>query len=265
MVLYVCTGVPPHCPSLPHSPSVQSSPLSPAANALAGIQPPHPLPGRAVRDMSPHPTHKDSFTLDREQPVAGTLDTDYSEEVCSSEGCAGNLSPMADLSPDAFSDDKTAADHPANPLFPDYSVLLLKNLYPKQPSSTGPPHSGSSVSVSAADTTEPPAAASLEWDEVFSDRDRPASVAGDGSEVPSEKMGGVRGGGGPGKVCTSSSVSQPSAAEGPLTPLSPSLPKFLHLCVSCGANHSFTPMVGGVCIPGQQFKEDFWFAIPDDR
>ena len=264
MVLYAL-GLPLTVPPSPLPlPLVPPSPLSPAANALSGIQPPHPLPGRVVRDTSPHPTHKDSFTLDREQPVAGTLDTSNFEEDCSSEGCAGNLSPMADPSPDAYSDDKTAADHPANPLFPDYSVLLLKNLYPKQPqpSSTGPPHSGSSVS--AADTSEPPVAALLGRDEVFSDTNRPTSLAGGGSEVPSEKMGGVGGGGGPGKVRTASS-SQPSAARGPLSPLSPSLPKFLHLRVSCEANHSFTPMVGGVCIPGRQFKEDFWFAIPDDR
>ena len=237
--------------------------MSPAASVLSSIRPPHPLPGRAVRDTSPHPTHEDSFTLDRQQPVAGTLDISHSDECHQSEDCGVDSSPMDDPFTDDLPDDEAAANQPANPLLPDYPVLLLKNLYPK-PASKRSPRSGSAVASPDEKTDGPePLAVSVEGEEVFGDGEgsRPLTGSeGKGQGVQVDRADS----GGPQNTDRSTALLQ-SAVEGRLMPCSSSLPKFLHICVSCKDNPSFTPMVHGVCIPGQHFRGDFWFAIPDDK
>lgn len=237
------------------------SPLSPVVSVLSSIQPPHPIPGRAVRDTSPHPAHEDSPPLDREQPVAGILDASQSEECLQSEGCDRDSPPTADSLTDDLSLEKTAAAQPANPLLPDYPTLLLKNLYPKPPSRGDPPSKSAEAAPSQRrDSTETPGS----LDEVFGGGEGPTLSTGGEREVPADKMDRAGDGGGP-QCIRLSTVSQQSTVESPLVPLSPGLPKFLHLRVSCEGELSFTPMVRGVSIPGQHFKDDVWFAIPDDR
>lgn len=99
---------------------------------------------------------------------------------------------------------------------------------------------------------------------MFGDGEGLNPLAGSESKGPGVKVDRVDSSGGP-QNTGRSTVLQQSAVEGTLMPCTSSLPKFLHICVSCKANHSFTPMVHGVSIPGRHFKDDFWFAVPDDK
>lgn len=155
---------------------------------------------------------------------------------------------MDDPLSDDLSDEEAAAEDPTNPLLPDYPVLLLKNLY----SDKKPSHK----SVTESGLNESPVELG-ESDEVFDDMEGTNSVGVSDSEGPGGKGEGV------GQNTNGSAVPRQSTDTPSLSTFG--LPKFLHIRVSCEADPTFTPMVHGVSIPGRRLKDDFWFAVPEDR
>ena len=199
-----------------------------------------------MRDTSPHPTHDDSSTINRQQPVAGTLDTSNADEQDGSEECDDDSPPTDDPQSDGLSEEEAVTEQPANPLLPDYPVLLLKNLYSdKKPSRK---------SAQESAFNEPPADLS-ENDEVFGDREGANSLGvGDGE-----------GDCGKGENTNRSARSRRSTVEDTPALSAFGIPKFLHIRVCCESDTTFSPLVHGMSIPGRHFKDDFWFAVPEDR